>query len=68
MHPWASLWSGARSVAPLSPRSRDNLPNPIAAPGNPYVPTNGPAIGDLMTVFDFAHKQSGPPLIVPPGI
>jgi len=56
------------SLPPLSPRSRDNLPNPIAAQGNPYVPTNGPAIGDLMTVFDFDHKQSNPPLIVPGGI
>jgi len=56
------------SLPPISPRSRDNLPNPIAAPDNPYVPTNGPSIGDLMTVFDFAHKQSRPPLIIPGGI
>jgi acid phosphatase len=56
------------SLAPLSPRSRDNLPNPVAAKDNPYVPTNGPAIGDLMTVFDFGHKQSSPPLIIPGGI
>jgi len=56
------------SLAPLSPRSRDNLPNPVATKGNPYVPTNGPAIGDLMTVFDFGHKQSSPPLIIPGGI
>jgi acid phosphatase len=56
------------NLAPLSPRSRDNLPNPIAAPENPYVPTNGPSIGDLMTVFDFAHQQSSPPLIIPGGI
>ena len=55
-------------LAPLSPRSRDNLPNPIAAKGNPYVPTNGPAIGDLMTVFDFGHKQPSAPLIIPGGI
>jgi acid phosphatase len=55
-------------LAPLSPRSRDNLPNPIAASGNPYVPTNGPALGDLMTVFDFAHRRPGPPLIIPGGI
>jgi hypothetical protein len=37
-------------------------------PDNPYVPTNGPAIGDLMTVFDFAHTRSSPPLIIPGGI
>ena len=55
-------------LVPLSSRSRDNLPNPIAASGNPYVPTNGPAIGDLMTVFDFAHRRSSPPLIIPGGI
>ena len=38
---------------PLTPRSRDNLHNPVAAAGNPYVPTNSPAIGDLMDVFHF---------------
>lgn len=55
-------------LARLSPRSRDNLPNPIASPDNPYAPSNGPAIGDLMTVFDFRHKESSPPLIIPGGI
>jgi phospholipase C len=38
---------------PLTDRSRDNLPNPVAAPGNPYVPLNMPAIGDLFDMFDF---------------
>ncbi len=42
-------------VGPISNRSRDNLPNPIAEPSNPYVPVNGPAIGDLMDMFDFGH-------------
>lgn len=37
----------------ISPRSRDNLPNPLARAENPYRPVNGPAIGDLMTLFDF---------------
>jgi acid phosphatase len=55
-------------LAPLSARSRDNFPNPVALPDNPYVPSNGPAIGDLMSVFDFGHKQSSPPLIIPGGI
>ena len=55
-------------LTPLSSRSRDNLPNAIAASDNPYVPINGPAIGDLMAVFDFAHPQSSPPLIIPGGI
>ncbi len=40
-------------LAPLTGRSRDNLPNPVAAAANPYVPLNGPAIGDLMGLFDF---------------
>ena len=40
-------------VGPISNRSRDNLPNPIAQPFNPYVPINRPAIGDLMDMFSF---------------
>jgi phospholipase C len=40
-------------VGPISDRSRDNLPNPIAAPFNPYVPINSPALGDLMDMFNF---------------
>ena len=34
-------------LKPLSSRSRDNLPNPSANAGNPYVPANSPALGDL---------------------
>jgi phospholipase C len=34
-------------------RSRDNFPNPISAPGNPYVPVNSPAIDDLFSLFNF---------------
>ncbi len=37
----------------ISRRTRDNLPNPIADRENPYEPINGPAIGDLMSFFDF---------------
>jgi phospholipase C len=37
----------------ISGRSRDNLPNPIQKEGNPYVPTNSPAIGDLTDDFQF---------------
>jgi phospholipase C len=55
------------SLAPLSARSRDNLPNPVAPPDNPYVPTNGPAIDDLRSMFDFAHRSDAP-LILPGGI
>ena len=38
---------------PLSARSRDHLPNPIANPSDPYVPVNRPAIGNLMSLFAF---------------
>jgi phospholipase C len=55
-------------LAPLSGRSRDNLPNPIASLRNPYVPENQPAIGNMMTIFDFAHRQSMVPLILPDGL
>ncbi len=40
-------------LAPLSSRSRDNLPNPVSDVGQPYVPTNSPAVGDLTTMFNF---------------
>jgi phospholipase C len=41
-------------VAPLSARSRDNLPNPISTSDNLYKPTNKtPAVGDLMSLFAF---------------
>lgn len=36
-------------------RSRDNFPNPITANGNPYVPVNSPAIGDLFDLFNFGN-------------
>ena len=41
-------------LAPLSPVSEDNLPN--ATPGV-YVPRDRPAIGNLMTMFDFSHPD-----------
>jgi phospholipase C len=41
------------SLPPVSFRSRDNFPNPIAEGKNPYVPVNGPAISDLFELFDF---------------
>ena len=40
-------------IKPLSSRSRDNLPNPVSTSGAPYFPTNSPAVGDLMTLFNF---------------
>jgi len=42
----------------ISPRSRDNLPNPIARSSDPYVPVNSPAIGNLMDMFDFNQAGS----------
>jgi phospholipase C len=45
-------------LKPLSPRSRDNLPNPIAdEDDNRYVPRNMPAIGDLMEMFHFGDRD-----------
>jgi phospholipase C len=40
-------------LAPLTARSRDNLPNPRQNAAHPYVPTNSPAIGDLFDLFNF---------------
>jgi phospholipase C len=40
-------------IGTVSYRSRDNFPDPIAFPFNPYVPVNGPAISDLFDLFDF---------------
>ena len=40
-------------LKPLTKRSRDNYPNPVTREGNPYVPLNSPAIGDLMDLFNF---------------
>jgi phospholipase C len=42
-------------LPPITNRSRDNLPNPIATEANPYVPLNGPSIDDLVDEFDFGH-------------
>lgn len=43
-------------LEPLSTRSRDNLPNPEMEEDS-YAPANAPAIGDLMTLFDFHHAK-----------
>jgi phospholipase C len=51
-------------LSPLSARSRDNLPNPTQPPGT-YVPTNGPAIGDLMNLFNFRRLRPDAPSITP---
>lgn len=46
------------SLPTVSSTGRDNLPDPVSYERNPYVPVNGPAIGDLMDMFDF-HKDHG---------
>jgi phospholipase C len=40
-------------LEPVTRRSRDNFPNPVTKDGNPYVPVNSPALGDLFDLFDF---------------
>jgi phospholipase C len=42
-------------LGPISDRSLDRLPNP-RTDRNPYVPVNGPAIGNLMSMFDFERN------------
>jgi phospholipase C len=37
--------------------TRDNLPNPVASKSDPYVPLNGPAIGNLMQMFTFGKNK-----------
>jgi phospholipase C len=44
-------------LAPISARSRDNLPNPVVDE-DPYVPENGPALTDLTGLFDFHRPPS----------
>jgi phospholipase C len=41
------------SLRPITTRSRDNFPNPVATANNPYVPTNSPALDDLFDAFNF---------------
>ena len=41
------------NVPPITKRSRDNLPNPVAG-ASPYKPANIPAIGNLMDLFNFS--------------
>jgi len=43
-------------LKPLTSYSEDNMPN--ATPGM-YVPKVRPAIGNLMTMFDFKHPHFG---------
>jgi phospholipase C len=45
------------SLKPVTTRSRDNFPNPIASSASVYVPTNSPAISDLFELFDFSSAK-----------
>jgi len=45
-------------LPPITYRSRDNLPNPIALPENPWVPLNGASIDDLADQFNFGQHPS----------
>jgi phospholipase C len=45
------------SLGPVTTRSRDNLPNPVMSPANPYVPDNTPAISDLFDLFSFSQSN-----------
>ena len=42
------------SLPPITSRSRDNFPNPTTSATNPYIPTNSPALTDLLDLFDFS--------------
>lgn len=44
-------------LPPLSKRSRDNLPNAVFEHEDGYIPENGPAIGDLTTLFNFSSDE-----------
>jgi phospholipase C len=41
------------NLNPLTGRSRDNFPNPMALLSNPYAPLNSPALDDLFDMFNF---------------
>jgi phospholipase C len=46
------------SLEPITKRSRDNLPNPIASLQTPWVPENSPALDDLWDLFDFSGNRA----------
>jgi phospholipase C len=45
-------------LSTVSSLGLDNLPDPVTTHGNPYVPDNRPAIGDLFDMFDFASPAA----------
>jgi len=46
------------SLPVIGSTTRDNLPNPVQTASNPYVPTNMPAIDDLMSYFKFPGSSA----------
>lgn len=44
-------------LRPIRAHGRDALPNPIVTVRHPYVPTNIPAIGNLMDFFNFPQTD-----------
>ncbi|WP_409077087.1 hypothetical protein [Paraburkholderia sp. FT54] len=62
VHPPASIAKFIErnwQLAPITGRSRDNLPNAKQTGSNPYVPVNAPAIGGLFGAFHFDQGVSG---------
>ena len=53
-------------LSPLSSRSLDNLPNPTTTTDHGYLPSGGPAIGNLMTLFDFQSQDQNGNSAAPP--
>src|ERR1700742_3553864 len=45
------------SLPTIASRSRDTFPTPVTKPGNPYVPVNSPALGDLFSLFSFSDNE-----------
>jgi len=55
----AILRDSDANLPKITGRSRDNLRNPLAMEGNPYVPANSPAIDDLFGMFQFERGGDG---------
>jgi phospholipase C len=47
------------NIGTITSRSRDNFPNPVTSSGNPYIPTNSPALDDLFDAFNFSPGAKG---------
>jgi len=45
-------------LGPISKLGRDNLPNPVPSSASAYVPSNSPAIGNMMDMFVFPPGTS----------